>query len=54
MVYKFSDKKSEGSRVVNNKENMKLAEERHKPIIKKKLKKETFILHLEIIFGLLI
>ena len=34
MVYKFFDKKSEGSRVVNNKENMQLAEGLHKPIIK--------------------
>ena len=53
MVYKFFDKKSEGSAIVNNKENMQLAEELHKLIIKK-FKKEKFILHLEIIFGVLI
>ena len=53
MVYKFFDKKSEGSGIVNNKENMQLAEELHKLIIKK-FKKEKFILHLEIIFGVLI
>ena len=35
MVYKFFDKKSEGSGIVNNKENMQLAEELHKPIINK-------------------
>ena len=35
MVYKSFDKKSEGSGIVNNKENMQLAEELHKPIIKK-------------------
>ena len=34
MVYKFFDKKSEGSGIIN-KENMQLAEELHKPIIKK-------------------
>ena len=33
--YKFFDKKSEGSGIVNNKENIQLAEELHKPIIKK-------------------
>ena len=53
MVYKFFDKKSEGNAIVNNKENMQLAEELHKLIIKK-FKKEKFILHLEIIFGVLI
>ena len=35
MVYKFFDKKSEGSRIFNNKENIQLAEKLHKPIIKK-------------------
>ena len=35
MVYKFFDKKSEWSGIVNNKENMQLAEELHKSIIKK-------------------
>ena len=32
MVYKFVDKKSEGSGIVNNKENIQLTEELHKPI----------------------
>ena len=35
MVYKLFDKKSEGSGIVNNKENIKLVDELHKPIIKK-------------------
>ena len=42
MVYKFFDKKSVGSGIVNNndvnndiKQNLQLAEELHKPIIKK-------------------
>ena len=35
MVYRFFDKKSEGSAIVNNKENVQLAQELHKPIIKK-------------------
>ena len=58
-VCKFFDKKSQGSgcpsssalQLPNNKENMQLADELHKPIIKK-FKKEKCILHLEIIFGL--
>ena len=35
MVYKFFDKKSEGSGIVNSKENIQLAKELHKPIIRK-------------------
>ena len=37
MVFKFFDKKSAGSGVANNviKENLQLAEELHKPIIRK-------------------
>ena len=35
MVYKFFDKKSQGSGLANNNENIKLANELHKPIIKK-------------------
>ena len=34
MVYKYFDKKSEGSGIVNNKQNIQLAEELHKPIIR--------------------
>ena len=58
MVYKCFDKKSTGGGIGNNnynnnnniKQNLQLAEELHKPIIKK-LKSEKFILDLEIIFG---
>ena len=47
MVYKFFDKKSEESgrplssalQIVNNKENIQLADKRHKPIIRKFEKK---------------
>ena len=49
-VYKFFDKKSQGSGVANNNENIQLAEELHNLIIEN-LKKEKCILHLEIIFG---
>ena len=63
MVYKFFDKKSaslpdksvSGSGVANNeiKQNLQLAKELHKPIIRK-FKKEKFILDLKTIFGVLI
>ena len=55
MIYKFFHKKSKGSGVTNNeiKQNLQLAEELHKPIIRN-LKKEQFIQDLEIIFGVLI
>ena len=45
MVYKLFDKKPERSGIVNNKENMQLAEELYKPSIKnlKKENKYTFI-----------
>ena len=42
MVYKFFDKKSEGIRIVSNKENMQLAEELHKPIINKFKKRKVY------------
>ena len=51
MVYTFFDKKSKGSGI--NEPNYQLASEFHKPIIKK-LKKEKFIHHIDIIFGVLI
>ena len=35
MVYNFFDKKSQGSGIANNKENIQLADKRHKPIIRK-------------------
>ena len=53
MVYKFFDKKSQGSGLATNKENMQLADDRHKPIIRK-FKKERCIHHLETISGALI
>ena len=50
----FFYKKTSGSGVNNEiKQNEQLAEELHKPIIKK-LKKEEFILYLKTIFGVLI
>ena len=52
MVYKFFDKKSSGSGIINE-SNYQLANELHKPIIKK-LKKEKSIHHLETIFEVLI
>ena len=45
MVYKFFDKKSKQSGIINE-PNYQLANELHKPIIKK-LKKEKFIHHIE-------
>ena len=42
MVYKFFDKKSEGSRIINNKENIQLADELHKPIIRKFEKRKVY------------
>ena len=55
MVYKFFDKKRAVSSVNidANKSALKLAEELHKPIVRK-LKKEQFIQDLKAIFGVLI
>ena len=52
VVYKLFDKKYKGSCIINE-PNHQLANELHKPIIRK-LKKEKFIHHLEIISGVLI
>ena len=49
MVYKFFDKKSKGSGITNE-FNYQLANELHKPVIRK-FKKEKCILHLKTIFG---
>ena len=49
MVYKSFDKTSSGRGIVNG-PNYQLANEFHKPIIRK-LKKKKFIRHLETIFG---
>ena len=56
MVYKCFDKKSAGSGVnmhANNEHLLDLAEELHKPIIKK-FEEKQFIQDLKIIFGALI
>ena len=53
VVYELFDKKSSGSGLANNNENIQLANELHKPIIKN-LIKERCILHLKTIFGVLI
>ena len=55
MVYKFFDKNSAGSGVGNNeiKQNLQLAEELHKPIIRN-FKKEQFIQNLKTMSGVLI
>ena len=51
MVYKFFDKKSEGSRIVNNKENIQLADELHKPIIRKFKKRKVYSSFRDNIWG---
>ena len=55
MVYKSFDKKSKISGIANNeiKQNLQLAKELHKPIIRN-FKKGKFILDLKTIFGVLI
>ena len=50
IVHNFFDKKSEGSAVVNNKQNIQLTEELHKPIIRN-LKKRTVYSKSRDIFG---
>ena len=42
MVYNFFDKKSSGSGLANNNENIQLANELHKPIIKKFNKRKVY------------
>ena len=55
MVYKFFDKKASGSDIKNeNISEKELAEELHKPIIRKFLKKEKYTQLLKTIFGVLI
>ena len=41
MVYKFFDKKSQGSGLASNKENIQLADELYKPIIRKLKKRKV-------------
>ena len=54
MVFKFFDKKMIGSSVNVDVNNEKLAEELHKPIIRKLKKKKQFTQDLKIISGVLI
>ena len=42
MVYNFFDKKSSGGMIANNKENIQLADELHKPIIRKLKKRKVY------------
>ena len=42
MVYNFFDKKTKGSRIVNNKENIQLADKLQKPIIRKFKKRKVY------------
>ena len=51
MVDKFFDKKSEGSRIINNKENIQLADELHKPIIRKFEKRKVYSSFRDNIWG---
>ena len=53
MVYKFFDKKTAGNGIKSISQNDQLAEELHKPIIRK-FQKEKYIQHSKIIFGVLI
>ena len=51
MVYKIFDKKSQGSGLANNKENVQLANELHKPIIKKLNKRKVYSSFKDNIWG---
>ena len=51
MVYKFFDKKSQGSGLASNKENIQLANELHKPIIKKFNKRKVYSSFKDNIWG---
>ena len=51
MVSKFFDKKPEGSEIVNNKENIHLADELHKPIIRRFKKRKVFSSFRDNIWG---
>ena len=51
MVYKFFDKKSQGKELANNKENMQLADELHKLIIRKFKKRKVYSSFRDIIWG---
>ena len=51
MVYKSFDKESKGSGIVNNKENIQLADELHKPIIRKFKKRKVYSSFRDNIWG---
>ena len=51
MVYKFFDKKSQGSGAANNNENIQLADELHKPIIKTFKKRKVYSSFRDNIWG---
>ena len=52
MVYKFFDKKSKGAGIKNEiKENQQLANELHKPIIRKFKKRKVYGSHKDNIWG---
>ena len=51
MVYKFLDKKSRGKGLANNKENVQLANELHKPIIKTFNRREVYSSFKDNIWG---
>ena len=51
MVYKFFDKKSQGVGLSNNKENIQLADELHKPIIRKFKKRKVYSSFRDNIWG---
>ena len=51
MVYKFFDKKSSGSGIINNKQNIQLADELHKPIIRKFKKRKVYSSFRDNIWG---
>ena len=51
MVYKFFDKKSSGSGLANNNENIQLANKLHKPIIKKINKRKVYSSFKDNIWG---
>ena len=51
MVYNFFDKKSSGSGLANNNENIQLANELHKPIIKKFDKRKVYSSFKDNIWG---
>ena len=52
MVYKFFDKKSQGSGLANNKENIQLTDELYKPIIRKFKKRKVYSSFKDNIWGL--